>query len=64
MKIEEQFTIGVPIERFQFRATRPTFDTSDFAVCGAPAGDDGHFTLWSTDNQGARAVEAEAWTRR
>lgn len=52
------------IEQFQFKAIRPTFDTSDFSVCGAPTSDDGHFTLWSTDNQGARAVEADAWTRR
>jgi len=52
------------IERFQFRAMRPTFDTSDFSVCGAPGNDAGHFKLWSTDNRGAVAVEAEAWTRR
>jgi 3-methylfumaryl-CoA hydratase len=52
------------IERFQFKAMRPTFDTSDFSVSGAPTSDDDHFTLWSTDNQGARAVEADAWTRR
>ena len=48
------------IERFQFRAKRPTFDTSDFSVCGAPAGD-GHCALWSTDNTGGLAVDAEAW---
>jgi 3-methylfumaryl-CoA hydratase len=50
------------IEKFHFRAKRPTFDTSDFAVCGAPAGY-GHCTLWSTDNQGVRAVDAEGWFR-
>ena len=50
------------VERFHFRAKRPTFDTSDFDVCGAPAGD-GHCSLWSTDNQGALAVDAEAWFR-
>lgn len=54
---------GVAIERFEFKAMRPTFDTSDFAVCGAASSEAGHFTLWSTDNQGARAVEARAWTR-
>lgn len=52
------------IERFQFKAMRPTFDTSDFIVYGAPASEGGHFKLWSTDNQGARAVEAEAWATR
>jgi 3-methylfumaryl-CoA hydratase len=48
------------IRRFQFRAKRPTFDTSDFTVCGAPAGD-GHCSLWSTDNRGVRAVDADGW---
>jgi 3-methylfumaryl-CoA hydratase len=51
------------IVRFQFRALRPTFDTSAFEVCGAPASDDGHLNLWSTDNQGGRAVDAEGWFR-
>jgi len=48
------------IQRFHFRAKRPTFDTSDFSVCGAPAGD-GHCALWSTDNTGGLGVDAEAW---
>ena len=52
------------IERFQFKATRPTFDTSDFQICGAPGSSADHSLLWSTDNVGARAVEAEAWMRR
>ena len=53
------------VARFQFRAKRPTFDTSDFAVCGAPSGQAvGHCALWSTDNQGARAVDAEGWWSR
>jgi 3-methylfumaryl-CoA hydratase len=52
------------VGRFHFKALRPTFDTSDFAVYGAPASADGHFGLWSTDNDGARAVEAEAWVTR
>jgi 3-methylfumaryl-CoA hydratase len=51
------------VDRFAFRATRPTFDTSEFGVCAAPGTNDGHFTLWSTDNRGARAVEADVWTR-
>lgn len=52
------------IERFDFRATRPTFDTSDFTIYGGPAVDQHHLELWSTDSRGARAVEADAWTRR
>jgi 3-methylfumaryl-CoA hydratase len=52
------------VERFQFRAMRPTFDTSDFNVFGGPGTGDSDFKLWSTDNSGARAVEADVWTRR
>lgn len=51
-----------PIARFAFKALRPTFDTGDFTVCGSAAENDGHYRLWSTDNRGERAVEAEAWT--
>lgn len=52
------------VERFQFKAIRPTFDTSDFDVYGSPLSADGHSRLWSTDNEGARAVDAEAWISR
>lgn len=48
---------------FSFRALRPTFDISPFHVDGAPCQDAGHWRLWSTDNQGSTAMEAEGWTR-
>jgi len=51
------------IARFEFKATRPTFDTSDFSVCGSPDRD-GEYVLWSTDNHGAKAVDARAWARQ
>jgi 3-methylfumaryl-CoA hydratase len=51
------------IARFEFKAQRPTFDTSDFGVFGAPGDDAAHLTLWSTDNQGVRALEAAVWLR-
>ena len=51
------------VERFSFRAIRLTFDTSDFVIRGRPGTTDGHFILWSMNNRGERAVEAEAWTR-
>jgi 3-methylfumaryl-CoA hydratase len=54
---------GAAVERFEFRARRPTFDTSPFTVEGAPAEGDRHLRLWSTDNRGQVAVEAEAWIR-
>jgi 3-methylfumaryl-CoA hydratase len=61
--IQTQVDAG-KIERFEFKALRPTFDISDFRVCGKPGADAHHFRLWSTDNRGQRAVEAQAWTRR
>lgn len=51
------------VERFMFRALRPTFDTSAFGIHGAPAGQPDPVRLWSTDNRGQIAIEAEAWMR-
>jgi 3-methylfumaryl-CoA hydratase len=51
---------ALTLERFVFRALRPTFDTSPFTVNGAPE-QANHVRLWSTDNQGQIGVEAEAW---
>jgi 3-methylfumaryl-CoA hydratase len=50
-----------PIEKFSFKALRPTFDVSPFALEGEP--DDRRVRLWSTDNEGRTGVEAEAWIR-
>ncbi|MCG3187998.1 MAG: Mesaconyl-C(4)-CoA hydratase [Rhodocyclaceae bacterium] len=50
------------LARFRFKAGRPTFDISRFRIFGAPGDVPGHYRLWSTDNQGASATEAEAWT--
>ena len=52
---------GERVGRFHFRAMRPTLDTSDFLIFGAPGAEPGQFKLWSTDNDGVRAVEADAW---
>jgi 3-methylfumaryl-CoA hydratase len=51
------------LETFSFKARRPTFDTSPFALEGEPAEEAGRVRLWSTDNRGEIGVEAEAWTR-
>jgi len=51
------------VERFIFKALRPTFDTSPFAVDGAPDEPPTHVRLWSTDNLGLAGVDAEAWMR-
>jgi 3-methylfumaryl-CoA hydratase len=52
------------IARFHFKARRPTFDTSDFGVFGAPDDETGRLLLWSTTNDGARGVDAEVWLRQ
>jgi 3-methylfumaryl-CoA hydratase len=46
---------------FSFKALRPTFDVSPFALEGEAKGD--RVRLWSTDNRGEVAVEAEALVR-
>ncbi|GAC1342629.1 MAG: MaoC family dehydratase N-terminal domain-containing protein [Myxococcales bacterium] len=51
------------VERFEFKAARPTYDTAPFAVAGEQGDDASHYRLWSTDNGGALALSAEAWTR-
>jgi len=51
------------LERFNFKALRPTYDTGGFSLRGGPDRDGRHFHLWSTDNQGQTAIEAEAWIR-
>lgn len=51
------------VERFRFKGLRPTVDTSPFTVEGGPGDSEQHLRLWSTDNQGQLAMEAEAWTR-
>jgi len=51
------------VEKFRFRALRPTFDTSAFTVEGAPGDDERHLRLWTTDNRRQVGVEGEAWIR-
>ena len=46
---------------FRFRAMRPLFDISPFAVCGAP-GEAGKVALWAQDEQGFLCMDAEALT--
>ena len=54
---------GADLARFAFKVLRPTFDISPFSVDGGPGDAPGHYRLWSTDNQGAKSMEAEAWLR-
>jgi 3-methylfumaryl-CoA hydratase len=43
---------------FRFRAVRPLFEGSNFAVCGTPATD--QISLWVQDANGVLAMEAQA----
>lgn len=51
------------VERFHFRAMRPTLDTSPFSLEGGPGDSARHVRLWSTDNTKQTGMEAEAWIR-
>jgi len=51
------------LARFSFKALRPTYDTGPFSVRGGPGSDARQVRLWSTDNQGQTAMEADAWIR-
>lgn len=59
----EQQRPGAIVERFNFKARRPTFDISPFSIWGSPSEPANHYRLWSTNNMDETAVEAEAWIR-
>jgi 3-methylfumaryl-CoA hydratase len=47
------------VKTFHFRAVRPLFDGSPFAVCGQP-GEGGKIALWAQHDQGFLCMDAEA----
>jgi 3-methylfumaryl-CoA hydratase len=51
------------LERFSFRARRPTFDIAPFALHGNAPDGAGQVELWSTNNVGEVAVDARAQVR-
>jgi 3-methylfumaryl-CoA hydratase len=51
------------VERFRFKGLRPTTDVAPFSVNGAPGDPAKQVRLWSTDERGQTAMEAEAWIR-
>ena len=61
--IETTVAPGATIERFDFRAKRPTFDITPFALHADEPNADGEFAVWSTNNVGEVAVEARARIR-
>jgi len=48
------------VERFSFRARRPTFDIAAFVLHGNAPDPDGKVELWSTNNVGELAIDAQA----
>jgi 3-methylfumaryl-CoA hydratase len=58
--LQAQVAPGRRVERFEFRALRPTFDIAPFALHASPPAADGTVTLWSTNNVGAVAMQASA----
>ena len=58
--LQAQVARGRRVERFEFRALRPTFDIAPFALHASPPAADGAVTLWSTNNVGAVAMQASA----
>ncbi len=48
------------VERFSFRALRPSFDGQPFFVCGQPSADGRHVRLWAHDHAGWLTLQAEA----
>ena len=58
--IETEVAPGARIQSFEFRAKRPTFDITPFALHADAPNASGEFSLWSTNNVGEIAVEARA----
>ena len=51
---------GAGVERFQFKAVRPTFDGQPMRVNGQPAADGKSVRLWANDHQGWLTMDATA----
>jgi 3-methylfumaryl-CoA hydratase len=51
------------IERYEFRAVRPTFDINHFFVCGEPQADGKTIHLWARDHEGWLTMDATAVIR-
>jgi len=61
--LQAQVAPGRRVERFEFRAIKPTFDIAPFALHAAGPAADGSVSLWSTNNVGAVGMQATATVR-
>ena len=51
---------GAVVNRYEFRAMKPLFDTASFSTCGLPDAQDGSAKLWTHDASGAVTMLANA----
>jgi 3-methylfumaryl-CoA hydratase len=58
--LQAQVAPGRRVQRFEFRALKPTFDIAPFALHATPPSADGAVSLWSTNNVGAVGMQASA----
>ena len=61
--LQAQVAPGRQVERFEFRALKPTFDIAPFALHAMRPAADGSVNLWSTNNVGAVGMQATATVR-
>ena len=61
--LQAQVAPGRRVERFEFRAMKPTFDIAPFALHASAPAADGSVSLWSTNNVGAVGMQATATVR-
>jgi 3-methylfumaryl-CoA hydratase len=61
--LQAEVAPGRGIERFEFRAMRPTFDIAPFALHASRPQGDRTVALWSTNNVGAVGMQATALLR-
>ena len=54
---------GATVQRYEFKAMRPVFDTHPFSVCGEPSTDGTSVQLWVKDHEGALSMDATASLR-
>ena len=61
--LQAEVAPGRRVERFEFRALKPTFDIAPFALHSDALAADGSVAVWSTNNVGAVGIAATAALR-
>ncbi len=55
--VENEIADGRSIKTFEFRANRPTFDTSDFHLHASKTEENNTWQVWSTNNMGQIGID-------